>query len=138
MTYEESVMETAPLFPPIDLPIPTDAKAALKDEARKGEQARDAGILRVSGHHPEWSLAALEALRKWGMAQRDPWALEEFRAYWQMTLKMGPAPHDNLWGALTKNPAFKAHFAPTGVYRKSFHAAAHGRKVALYFRKMYP
>jgi len=113
-------------FPDISMPDPA-----------VGVEARDAGIAKITSRDPKWHEARVRELLRWACTIRPKdnpkFALEEFAAYYRAVLK-GPEPHHpNAWGALTKHPDFKAHFATLGETRRSFHKAAKARRVLLYF-----
>jgi hypothetical protein len=108
------------------------------DKGKAGEALRDEGIRKVAGRDPEWQRDAITALMIWQADRREPWAVEEFRAYWSMVLHKPEPHHPNAWGAITKDAEFKRCIANTGIYRKSFHTTARGRRVALYFRYVHP
>ena len=99
----------------------------LFDQA-EGELRKEAGIRRVSGHHPAWISKAVDALRRIAAAQ-----VEFTSDHLQAVLQERP-PTPNAVGAAFSAASKMGICEKTGTWRPSTRPEAHGRAVAVWRR----
>lgn len=102
---------------------------------QSGQDLKQAGIKRVSGHNKEWMRKATEAFSS--VHWNGNWFEKEFTGEtirFYLSPRIGEPTHPNAWGALISNLVKRGLIKHTGAYVTPKDKSSHARQIKQYVR----